>query len=350
LSSQGCSRPDVLGSECALARVLTLLRRFPWLVLVVSFASGTLSFVLIRRGERLAYSIAALVLASWLWLLVEPLVRDRIEHRRVGAGHFVANFLSQSFHQEMLFFALPFFLTSTQGDLGQVTFTGLAIAAAALTTIDPAYREQVTSHPTGRMLFQAYCSAIAAVVVLPIVLHLPVEQALPVSLASIGAWLLITLPISLGTPRTLRQAVRWIGCALSAPLALWILRSQVPAAGIVVTEARITRSLDGLVPGEDVTTVRSETLADGVIAFAAIRAPIGLAQYVVFEWKHADYSERIFAQIHGGRESGFRTFARKYVFPADALGSWQVDIVTPQHQLLRRLHFDVRSDPASSAP
>jgi hypothetical protein len=346
LDSQRGPRAGILDPARVMASIAALLRRLPWLVPVVSFASGCLSFVLIRRGERLAHSIAGLALLSWLWLLGEPFVRDRLEQRQPGAGHFVANFLGQSFHQEMLFFALPFFLAATQRDLGQIAFTLLAIAAGALTTVDPAYRQHVTEHRTRRMIFQAYCSAIAAVVVLPIVLHLPVEQALPVSLASVAGWLLFTLPISLGTPRTLRQATRWIGCALSAPLALWLLRSQVPAAGIVVTEARITQSLQDLIPGQTMEIVPTSMLADGVIAFAAIRAPAGLAQSIVFEWQHADYRDRIVAQIRGGREKGFRTYARKLVFPPDARGTWRVDILTPQRQLLRRLHFDVASDPS----
>ena len=83
-------------------------------------------------------------------------------------------------------------------------------------------------------------------------------------------------------------------------------------------------------------------LGRGVIAFAAIRAPAGLSQEVVFEWRHdGSERERIRAEIHGGKADGFRTFSRKHVFPADATGTWTVDILTPQEQLLRRMQFVV---------
>jgi hypothetical protein len=312
----------------------------------VSFATGWLSFILVRRGEGLARAIACIVLVSWIWLLVEPLVRRFLERRRPGVGKFVANFLTQSLQQEMLFFALPFILGATQLDVGQIAFALVALAAALLATLDPVYEPYVAARAAWRMAFQAYCSVIAAVVVLPMVVHLPVERALPISLVSVAAWLLLTLPLSLGVPRT-RQQVLWLGSALAAPLALWLLRAQVPAAGIVVTEATITQSLEELRPGPRATRLAPARLADGVIAFAAIRAPMGLSQAVVFEWRHADHEERIVAEIHGGREQGFRTYARKRIFPQNAQGRWTVDILTPQRQLLQRLRFEVEPDAGS---
>jgi DNA primase len=78
-----------------------------------------------------------------------------------------------------------------------------------------------------------------------------------------------------------------------------------------------------------------------VIAYAAIRAPSGLSQEVIFEWRHADHLERIVEQIQGGRSTGFRTFSRKRIFPEGAEGSWTVDVLTPDEQLLKRLRFTV---------
>ena len=334
-------------ARSALARIAALLHRFPWLVPVVSFAWGWLSFLLVRRGEGLARAIACVALVSWLWLLVEPLVRRSLEKRRAGIGELLANFLTQSLQQEMLFFALPFILAATQRDVGQIGFALLAMGAALLTTLDPIYVRYVAARPTWRMLFQAYCSAIAAVVVLPMVVHLPVELALPISLFSVGAWLLLTLRISLGAARTRRQIALWLASAVAFPLGLWLLRAQIPAAGIVVTEALITQSLEELTPGAPVTSVRSASLGDGVIAFAAIRAPMGLSQDIVFEWRHEDHEEPIVAEIHGGRAEGFRTYSRKRAFPQNARGRWTVDILTPQRQLLQRLRFDVEPDPSS---
>ena len=118
-------------------------------------------------------------------------------------------------------------------------------------------------------------------------------------------------------------------------------RAQLPAAGLAVTEARITQTIDELNPGQIVRGLGRLDLERGVIAFAAIRAPSGLSQEVIFEWRHADHLERIVEQIQGGRSTGFRTWSRKQIFPEAAAGSWTVDVLTPQQQLLKRLRFDV---------
>jgi hypothetical protein len=344
---QGSPQTDLatLERKTLAVRAAAWLARFPWLIPALSFGSGWLGFVLVKRGEGLARLIAALALVSWVWLLLEPLVRRSLERRRAGVGKLVANFLTQSLQQEMLFFSLPFILGATQRDVGQIGFTALAIAAAVLTTLDPIYEHYVAARAGRRMLFQAYCSVIAAVVVMPMVVHLPVERALPISLLSGGAWLLLTLPLSIRAPRSRRQTLLWIGSSLLAPLGLWLLREHVPPAGLVVTEAVITQSLENLTPGPSATTLDAASLRSGVIAFAAVRAPMGLSQSIVFEWRHAGHAERIVAEIHGGNRNGFRTYARKRIFPADAQGRWTVDILTPQRQLLQRLRFDVTPDP-----
>ena len=131
------------------------------------------------------------------------------------------------------------------------------------------------------------------------------------------------------------------------PLLLWAVRDEVPAAGLVVTQARITQSVEELVPGEAVSRLTADDLQRGVIAFAAIRAPAGLSQTVVFRWKHGEESEWIVAEINGGREQGFRLYSRKRLFPEDPLGRWTVDLLTPQGQLLKRLRFVVVAGAAS---
>ena len=182
---------------------------------------------------------------------------------------------------------------------------------------------------------------LAALVVLPIVLLVPLEQALPVSLATVIAWLVLTFPLSWRSLRNWRSRAAWLVSVTVVPIVVWELRAQVPAAGLAVMRARITLSVDGLEPGPRVDTVARTDLTEGVIAYAVIRAPAGLTQAVIFEWHHGAETERIIEQIHGGAAEGFRAFARKHEFSADSLGAWTVDLLTPQGQLLKRLRFDV---------
>jgi Family of unknown function (DUF5924)/Protein of unknown function (DUF2914) len=324
-----------------MTRIARVLERVPWLIPVISFVSGVIGFAMVKRGTDLARVIAVIALAGWLWLLIEPVVRRFLERRRSGVGKFVANFLTQSLQQEMLFFALPFLFGAMQRDVGQIAFTAIAVGAALLTALDPLYERWVASRAATRLLFHAYCSLIAAVVVVPMVVHLSLEEAVPFALGAVGVWLLLTAPMSLRSLRSLRLKAIWIACSLLAPGLLWLLREHIPPAGLAVTRAVVTQSVVDLVPGPSVRSLTSAELGAGVIAFVAIRAPSGVAQSVVFEWRHRGEVERITAEIRGGNDSGWRTYSRKAIFPNDARGRWIVDVKTPQGQLLKRLQFSV---------
>lgn len=324
-----------------LARIARFFERVPWLIPLISFVSGVIGFAMVKRGADLAWIVAMVALTGWVWLLIEPLVRRALERRRAGIGKFVANFLTQSLQQEMLFFALPFVFGATQRDTGQIVFLVIAAVAALLTSIDPLYERWIAARAATRLLFHAYCSLIAAVVVLPMVVHLSLEQAVPFALGAVGVWLLLTAPMSLQSLRSVRLKAAWIACSLVAPLALWLLRAHIPPAGLAVTQAVITQSIDNLTPGTPARTFTAAQLGNGVIAFVAIRAPSGVAQSIVFDWRHRGSSERITSTIHGGNDSGWRTYSRKQSFPQDARGRWLVDVRTPQGQLLKRLQFTV---------
>ena len=315
--------------------------RMPWLLPLSSFIAGWIGFVMVRRGADWARLVALLALLGWPWLLIEPIVRRVLEQRRRRLGTFVVNFVSQSLQQELLFFSLPFVIGATQSDLGQIAFAGVVGAAALVSTIDPLYERLIAKRAARRLLFHAFCSWLAALVVLPIVLLVPLERALPMSLATVMVWLVLTFPLSWSSLRTWRARTVWLASVIVVPVVVWELRAQVPAAGLAVTRARITQSIDSLNPGPAVTEVPRSALSDGVIAYAVIRAPAGLKQQVIFEWHHKGDVERITETIHGGSASGWRAFSRKKVFPADPVGDWTVDLLTPQGQLLKRLRFDI---------
>ena len=340
--SRDASDPRAPCWRRGLARAQQLHARLPWLLPLLSFSAGWLGFVLVQRSAELARMVALIALIGWPWLLLEPLLRRPLERRygrRLVAP--ASNFVTQSLQQELLFFSLPFLIGASQLTPGHILFCALTIGAALIATADPIYHRLVARRPARRLAFHAFCSWIAALVLLPMVLKLPLEQALPLSLVSVGVWLLITAPALLAALRTPRQRLCWSIGLIAVPLLLWSARAQVPAAGLSVTDARITRSIEQLTPGPAVERVAAAELSQGIVAFVAIRAPLGLHQGVVFEWHHGDSVERIAADIRGGSGSGWRTWSRKRVFPRDALGPWRVDVVTPQGQLLQRLTFNV---------
>lgn len=332
---------SIAASPGRLARLETVLERLPWLLPAGSFAAGAISFAMVHRGPNLAQGIAVLALLGWPWLLVEPLVRRRLLKWRPRMANVTVNFVSQALQQELLFFALAFMIGATQIDSGQIAFTGLAASAALLSTIDPLYERLIARRAATRLAFHAFCTWITALVVLPIVVRVPLEHALPLSFAVAGGWLLLALPQLMVSLKGARERLAWLlGLTLVAGT-FWLARSQVPPAGLFVGDARITRSVEDLVPGAPVRRVPQSDLAEGLFAFTAIRAPAGVAQTVVYEWRHDIYVDRIEAEIRGGRAAGFRSYSRKELFPPDARGRWRIDVLTPGGQLLKRMYFVV---------
>lgn len=324
-----------------LDRSIGLLQRHGWLLPLVSFAVGWVGFLLVQRGAELARWVALLAIVGWPWLLLEPLVRRLLERRwQERVPMVVANFISQSLQQELLFFSLPLLIGATQADPGQWLFTGLTITAALVSTIDPVYEKHIAARPAARLAFHAWCSWVAALVVLPMVAKIPLERALPFSLSAIALWIMLMLPLLLRARVRRRWKIAWLFALLAAPGLLWLARGHIPAAGLSVRKAVIAQSIDGLKPGPAVEAIPAAELAGGVIAYAAIRAPMGVAQSVVFSWCHRGQCENIVSEIRG-QGSYWRIWSRKQNFPGDAAGEWRVDVKTPQGQLLSRSRFTV---------
>lgn len=318
--------------------------RFPWLLPVISFAVGWLSFFLFQRGEGLARFIAVVALIGWPWLLAENVLGRLILARSGGRFNIgVVRFVTQQIQQEILFFALPFLIGATQAHFGQIIFSGIAVLVALALTLDPIYLHRIAPHRGLSTAVHGYCTFIAALVVLPVALHMPLDEALPLSLLITAGTLLAGLPRMLLSVSGWRMRLGGTLALLLSLVLLWLVHSWVPAAGFWVRDARVTNSIIQLQPGVSLQTFSPRDLAGGgVVAFVAVRAPTGLAQDVVFEWRHkGKVLDSIPARISGGREEGFRTYSRKQNFPADPLGNWCVDLITPQRQVIARIRFEV---------
>ncbi len=325
-------------------RVLGLLDRLPWLLPLGSFLAGVLSFVLVSRGAGMARPIAFVALLSWPWLLVQRALRGALVRRFPSRWTpYALQMITQSLQQEVLFFALPFLFFATQPDWGQWLFTGLAGLAALISVVDPFYEKRIAQRPASNLLFHAYCSFLCTLVVLPLALKVQLENALPLALGLTGVGLLLGLPAAWSDLRNGQARRLGLIGLLLAPAALWLLRAHVPPAGLSVTEAIVTQSVEDRRPGAALRTISASALkARGAVAFVAIRAPMGLEQTVYFQWSQNGHKlDRIAAEITGGGKTGWRTYSRKRNFPEDPRGQWRVDLLTPDGQLIERLRFTV---------
>ncbi|MBE0596610.1 MAG: DUF2914 domain-containing protein [Desulfuromonadales bacterium] len=334
-------------------RLVEIFKRYSGLMAVLGFASGVASFLLVEGREAYAQLFAMLMLASWVWLVLENWLRAGLL-RRFGFDMppVLMRFGTQMVQQESLFFALPFFLVTTNWDHGQAIFTGLLLLCALISVIDPIYYGQLAPRRSLFIVFHALSLFAVLLVVLPLILHLTTGQSLALAL-------LMALLFSLPSLGQLLPHDRWwrlplLALMLTALAAgLWQARSWVPPATLRLIGITLSQQIDHQqrTAGASLDQLDAATLKrDGLYAWTAVRAPRGLREQIHHVWLHNGVEvDRITLDIRGGRDEGYRAWTHKLNFPADSLGRWQVRVVTDSGQLIGLTRFTV-SQGAESAP
>jgi hypothetical protein len=329
-----------------LLRLIVLARRYPGVIAAFGFVSGVASFFLVERHEGFARVIAVMMLLGWVWLVLERVLSDLLAARfGLRLPPTVLRYATQMIHQESLFFALPFFFASTSWNSGQAVFTSGLILAALVALIDPIYYKRLAPR---RWLFLTYHTLTLFVVLLvamPLILHVPTARSYELAL---GIAVLLAFPSLLGSI----TVPRWWRGVLVAVLMLalaatgWLARLWVPPATLRLTDMALATAIDDAsrAPAHNLVDIdAAQLVAQGLYAYTAIRAPLGLRERVQHVWIHEGREiDRIALDIRGGREEGYRAWTRKQNFPADPAGRWQVRVLTEDDQMIGTLRFRVR--------
>ncbi|MBL8462017.1 MAG: DUF2914 domain-containing protein [Thauera sp.] len=344
------SAPGTSGSRLARLKrrglcVVVWLRRHPGLIATFGFVSGVSSFLLVERHEGVARAMAVAMLAGWLLLVLER-VLDRALERRFGFGlpPALVRYLTQFTHQESLFFALPFFFASTSWNSGQAVFTGALGLMALVAILDPVYFGRLA---TRRWLFLGYHTLTLfalLLVVFPLVLQVPALASYQLALALAVVLSFPTLTGAISVPRW------WRGLLVLALLAAlgaagWLARLWVPPATLRLTQVAVTSVVDEAqrAPAASLRQIEAgQLLAEGLYAYTAIHAPLGLSEKVVHVWRHEGrVVDRIELEVNGGRAEGYRAWTRKRNFPDDPRGRWQVQVLAADDRMIGTLRFRV---------
>lgn len=321
------------------------INRYPRLIALAGFVSGVCSFLLVDRQHGFAKVMAIVMLASWLWLMVENVLRQWVTRRfgwNLPPGLF--RYATQMIHQESLFFVLPFLFVTTTWNSGQAIFTGLLAAMAVVSIVDPLYYKVLSSR---RWIFLGYHTLTLFAVLLtslPIILQLTTTQSYRLAL---GVAVLLSFP-SILVALSIRRLWQWpvvLGLSLMVGGLGWVLRTWVPPATLWLTDVAVTSSFDNLKrePGKSLKEISAAQLrSQGLYAYTAINAPRGLSERIYHVWLHnGDEVDRIPLEISGGREAGYRAWTHKQNFPSDVAGRWQVQIITEDGQMIGTLRFEV---------
>ncbi|MGA4446005.1 DUF5924 family protein [Ectopseudomonas chengduensis] len=325
--------------------LIALLRRYPGLVALFGFCSGVASFLLVDRQAHLAKVLGVVLLVSWVWLILENLLRERIA-RRFGfeLPLPLLRYGTQMIHQESLFFVLPFFFITTTWNSGQILFSGLLAIAALASITDPIYYRWLAPRRWLLLIFHSLALFAVMLTALPIIFHLSTPQSYLIALLIATLLALPSLPGLIGFTGW-RRIVLLAALPLAMASAGWLARAWVPPATLWLTEVAISDRFDGeqRTPGESLQQISPEQLRDdGLYAYTSINAPRGLNERIYHVWQHNGREvDRIALDINGGRKEGYRAWTHKLNFPASPEGRWQVRVVTEAGQMIGVLRFDV---------
>lgn len=325
--------------------LIALLRRYPGLVALFGFCSGVASFLLVDRQAHLAKVLGVVLLVSWVWLILENLLRERIA-RRFGfeLPLPLLRYGTQMIHQESLFFVLPFFFITTTWNSGQLLFSGLLAIAALASITDPIYYRWLAPRRWLLLIFHSLALFAVMLTALPIIFHLSTPQSYRIALLIATLLALPSLPGLIGFTGW-RRIVLLAALPLAMASAGWVARAWVPPATLWLTEVAISDRFDGeqRTPGESLQQISPQQLRDdGLYAYTSINAPRGLNERIYHVWQHNGREvDRIALDINGGRKEGYRAWTHKLNFPASPEGRWQVRVVTEAGQMIGVLRFDV---------
>lgn len=339
-----------------LTALIALAQRWPGLIALFGFVSGAASYLLIERSESLAQVIAAVMLGSWVLLVLENWLRAGFLKRfGLDMPPALMHYVTQMVHQESLFFTLPFFLAVTSWDHGQAVFTALLVLCALISVIDPIYYKQLATRRALFVAFHALALFAVLLVALPLMLQLTTAQSLALAL-------LMSMLFSLPSLFHLLNNQRWWRLPLMAVMlmalaaGLWQARAWIPPAALKLTGISLSQKMDRALrtPGEELEQLDAATLkAQGLFAWTAVRAPRGLREKIHHVWLHnGNEVDRITLDIRGGRDQGYRAWTFKSNFPRDPVGNWQVQVITDSGQLIGLTRFTVtagREVPATKA-
>ena len=308
-------------------------RIVPW----VSLGFGLWSaFGLVRRYEQ-ARIVAWLLAGAWLVALFLAALRWWSARRRnpsrwMRMGDYALVWTSQNLSQEILFFAIPFWVRSTTWGSRNAIFTALLFPLAATTLFDPFYFGKIAARTRLLFVHKALVAFAGLAFVVPVLWGMHTIRALVIAGALSGA-----MAAFAGSGRR-RARNGLVGGILGGILAFgagdWIapvpmrMESGVFAKGVV-----------GRIPSDTLRVARS---GSELWAWTPVFAPSGLDDSIVHRWFRDD---RLVAEVplvlHGGRKEGFRTWSSSRK-AASVPGEVRLEVWTSGGQLVGDMSISVR--------
>ena len=320
-----------------------------WLHSVWAFAFGIGMMVL--GSKRPDYVRIIIFHLGFIWMtslflpfLFElPHISEKWSHRI----RMVVNYFNKNFYQQLLFFVIPIYYTSTTLRSRNVVFFAALCISAALSTLDVVYDRYLSAKWPLSALFLAF-NIFSCIYVMQMMMW-SISNHLALYISALFA--LLAFASMLYRFGMLRGHKFWPLMGAALVLLLFLVRigaPLIPPATLSLGEVEIGKSVARnsykiLNPIQQIPSGYKGTVA----VLTPIRAPFGLKETVLQRW-HLD-GKLVFTspthQILGGRQAGFRYWSAITVTAGPGLREVQVDVETESGQLIGRVRIPVASAP-----
>jgi hypothetical protein len=274
----------------------------------------------------------------WISSLFLPAIAQstRLTPKWQARVRLVINYFNKNFYQQLLFFVLPLYYSSTTLGSRNTFFVGLLALSAVLSTMDIVYDRYVSARWPLTAVFFAFNLFACINVMLPVLWSVSNYWALWISGALALAGFATILYRWSGWPRS---SEKWTLVATALALAgmIFFLRQFIPPAPLSLGNVEFGRAIRALSIAEPLRTLPAPG-SGKIVALTAIQAPLGLRENVRHAWfldGKLLYASPYYP-VTGGREEGFRIWTQ--ITWKDSLNGNQLvlDVETRGGQLIGR--------------
>lgn len=313
------------------------LRRIVRFQPLFALATGILCVTLFRHG----FEYIPIVIAFLIFALFTITSRVYFITDRKGIIIAIWDMAFMFVLNNLLLFAIPFYVESTTFPSRNMAFVAILIVIAAASGWYEIYDRFIAKHPLRSSVFYATTIFSVLNIILPVLFGIRNIWSLLLSMSiSLLVMAAVIYPHIALTKKPTNMAAFALGIIISFTL-IWAGRSAIPPAPLKITRATACNSIEQFRPKDPFMIQRFEQNAD-IYFYTSIFAPRGLKEKIRHVWHHN--GRRLFHvslnEIHGGRKEGFGTWSCHTI--REGPGTYTVDVWTAGGQLLGSGSFTLR--------
>ncbi len=317
------------------------------------YALGLGIFVIIFAQKGFAHARWLSITLATAWVVVILVFRlfgsgsaRALEGRGAKLRFYVMTYVLKNLYQGMLFFLLPFYWRSATLDTPNQWFVVALAVCAFLSTLDVVFDQVLMRWKVAASLFYFVTLFACLNLVIPALLPNSRSVVTMIAAAAISAlafWLMHVPPRLLARPLVVVVLVVW---TMGSVIGIYFGRAGVPPVAMYVSYGAVGPQLleDGRLAVE--ASKVHESLIEELYAVTDVVVPGGKGDRLVHVWRHegevVNRATEVDPRAHGPTGTiRLRSRLGADQMPDAPAGSWMVDVMTQDGQLVGRAQFEI---------